>query len=361
MPFRPKNSRFWHYDFQIRGCRFHGSCGTEDFETAKAIEAQARVSAKAAQTAAPAPGVFTLSEALGTYCADVAEHQPSARTTRAQAKAMLAILPPATRLPDLTMAMVQGYVSRRRATCANGTVNRELQLMGRALRHMARIHRAQLPADLHLKSLEVAEAEERIRELSAEEQARLFDHLRPDLHPLVTLALATGLRVSELCGLQWQAVDLGTGRIRFTQKGGRTRHFPINAELRAILSSLPRADTLPHAKHVLTYINHKAKGHPRHRLTQGGGLMEKFREAVDTAQIPDFRFHDLRHTFATRLLRQTGNLKLVSRLLGHTQIETTMRYAHVLDDDLRQALDGYTVKPLLHHKEQLDENACKSL
>lgn len=343
MPFRPKNSRFWHYDFQIRGCRFHGSTATEDFQTAKAIEAQARVTAKASLTATPA-GVFTLSEAVGTYIADVADHQPSARTTRTQAKALLALIDPKTRLPDLTMAMVQGYVTRRRATCANGTVNRELQMMGRALRHMARIHRATLP-DLDLRSVQVPEAEERIRELSTDEQARLFAHLRPDLHPMVTLALMTGLRLAELCSLQWQAVDLATGRFRVIQKGARTRHFPINAELRAFLSAMPRATSLPHASFVLTYINHKAKGQPRHRLTQGGGLMEKFREAVVAAQIPDFRFHDLRHTFATRLLRQTGNLKLVSRLLGHTQIETTMRYAHVLDDDLRQAMDGYTVKP----------------
>ena len=76
MPFRPKNSRYWHYDFQIRGCRFHGSCDTEDFEQAKAVEAQARVNAK---TLAKAPaGIFTLSEAIGTYFNDVCQYQPSA-------------------------------------------------------------------------------------------------------------------------------------------------------------------------------------------------------------------------------------------------------------------------------------------
>lgn len=351
MPFRPKNSRFWHYDFQIRGCRFHGSCGTEDFETAKAVEAEARVAAKTSLTSTPA-GIFILSEALGTYHADVAEHQPSARTTLTQIKALLSILDAKTRLPDLTPAMIQGYITRRRATCANATVNRELQLLGRALRHIARIHNATLPDGLDLRSMQVAEAEERIRELSIDEQDRLFKHLRPDLHPLVTFALMTGLRLSELCGLQWQAVDLAAGRIRFTQKGARTRYFPINAEMRAALSSMPRATTLPHARYVLTYVNHKAKGKSRHKITQGGGLAEKFREALDAAEIPDFRFHDLRHTFASRMLRQTGNLKLVSRLLGHSQIETTMRYAHVLDDDLRDALDGYTVtQPIIRSKQ----------
>lgn len=344
MPFRPRASRFWHYDFQIRGCRFHGSCGTEDFEEAKAVEARARVAARDSLGRAEAEaGVFTLSEALGTYYADIADGQPSARTTRSQTKAILSILPPKTRIDALTMADVQRYVTTRRATCANSTVNRELQLLGRALAHMARVHRARLPADLDLRAAQTPEAEERVRELTRDEQARLFQALRPDLHPLVTMALATGLRLSELCAMQWTAVDLDTGRIRIRQKGGRTRHFPINGELRALLTSLPRATTLPHARHVLTYVNHKAKGQPRWRISPGGGIMEVFRAACVEAGIEDFRFHDLRHTFATRLLRQTSNLKLVSKLLGHTQIETTMRYAHVLDDDMREALDGYTV------------------
>jgi site-specific recombinase XerD len=55
------------------------------------------------------------------------------------------------------------------------------------------------------------------------------------------------------------------------------------------------------------------------------------------------RFHDLRHTFATRMLRKTQNISLVSKLLGHTNIETTSRYAHVLTSDLRDALDGFSV------------------
>jgi len=67
---------------------------------------------------------------------------------------------------------------------------------------------------------------------------------------------------------------------------------------------------------------------------------------VIEAEIEDFRFHDLRHTFATRMLRQTKNLKLVSKLLGHTSVETTTRYAHVMDGDLAEAMDSYFVVKL---------------
>jgi integrase len=343
MPFRPKNSRFWHYDFQIRGRRFHGSCGTEDFETAKAVEAQARVDAKQAATA-PA-NVFTLSEAIGTYYADVCQYQPSARTANSHGKNLLALLDPRIRLPDLTMAMLQAYVSKRRATVANGTVNRDLQFLGRAIRHMVKVHRADM-ADLDMTKLQTKEAEERVRELTPTEQTALLECLRPDLHPLVLFALMTGGRLSELCALQWPAVDLDAGVIRFRQKGGTTRRFPINNELRAFLSSLPRADSLPDSRYVLTYLSHKDQTKdvkPRRKITPSGGIMATIKAAMTDAGIEDFRFHDLRHTFATRLLRLTGNLKLVSRLLGHTQIETTMRYAHVLDDDMREGLDRYAV------------------
>jgi integrase len=343
MPFRPKNSRYWHYDFQIRGCRFHGSCETEDYEQAKSVEAQARVNAKE-KANAPA-GVFTLSEAIGTYFNDICQHQPSARTAISHGKNLVALIDPKTKLPEMTMAMVQKFVSQRRAKVANGTVNRDLQFLGRAIKHMVKVHRAIAP-DLDLSSLETKEAEERVRELTPTEQAALFENLRSDLQPLVLFALMTGGRLSELCALQWPAVDLDAGVIRFRQKGGTTRRFPINSELRAFLSSLPRANSLPHSRYVLTYLNHKDQAKavkPRHKITPSGGIMATIKSAMTDAGIEDFRFHDLRHTFATRLLRHTGNLKLVSRLLGHTQIETTMRYAHVLDGDMRDGLDGYAV------------------
>lgn len=78
MPFKPANTRFWHYDFQIGGRRFHGSTGTENHEEAKAIEAQARVEAKAAPDLR---GIFTLAEAIGTYWADISQHQTCSGVT----------------------------------------------------------------------------------------------------------------------------------------------------------------------------------------------------------------------------------------------------------------------------------------
>lgn len=69
------------------------------------------------------------------------------------------------------------------------------------------------------------------------------------------------------------------------------------------------------------------------------GLKTAWRRSRSKSDVKDFRFHDMRHTAATRLLRATGNLRLAQRLLGHSDIQTTTKYAHVTNDDLRDGLD----------------------
>lgn len=340
MPFRPKNSRFWHYDFQIRGRRFHGSCGTEDFEQAKAIEAEARVKAK---TGRAERTTFTLSEALGTYWSDISQHQSSSRTTLGMAKTLISEMPPGVYLDELTNANILTFTARRRATVSNATVNRQLELLGRAMRHMAKFYNAEI-ADLDLRSASLKESPERVRELTADEQARLFEHLRPDLHPMVKFALMTGARKASITGLKWSAIDLDTGRIRFALKGGREMFFPINNEMRAFLTSLPRANTPLARAYVFTFVD-KLTAERKPLARNGGSIDKDWRDSLAAAEIDNFRFHDCRHTFATRLLRQTGNLKLVSRLLGHTNVQTTTRYAHVMDGDLRDALADFSISP----------------
>ncbi len=337
MPFRTAKSKVWQYDIQIKGDRFRGSCETTDYEEAKEVEAQIRLQAKNQTAAKPE---FTLSEALGTYFLERCDGQPSAATSKSQARAILKALPGATKLSDLSDATLMNMVTKMRATSANATVNRRLQFLGRALRHMARIHKANI-AELHIKSLEVAEPKERIRELTLAEQRDLFDHLPADLHEPVTFCLLTGCRISTMTRLKW--TDVGDTELRFWLKGGDFMTFPISQELRALLTRLPRAnsDDLTTRRYVFTRVDKHTMKRTR-IVAQGGVFNAQFRKAVDDAGIEDFRFHDLRHTFATRMLRQTNNLKLVSRLLGHKDLISTMKYAHVQVDDMRAALEQYS-------------------
>lgn len=335
MPFKPKNSRFYHYDFQIRGCRFHGSCQTEDFQEAKAIEAEARVAAKSEKRQSAS---FTLSEAFGTYLATRAD-KSSHSVMQSHAKALLAHIRPKTYLEDITNSQVALAVSKMRATRANSTVNRRLETMSRAVNYMVKVHGATDP-EIDWKLHKTTENNDRVRELSIAEQSALFETLRPDLVPLVKFALMTGKRKSEICNLKWSDINHETQRIHFRVKFGKVHRFPMSAEIRALLSSQPKSNVMRERMFVFTYLG--VDGERYSINPTGGHIWKLWREALAGAEIYDFRFHDLRHTFATRMLRQTGNLKLVSRLLGHSDVQTTARYAHVLDDDMSEAMEAFS-------------------
>jgi len=80
----------------------------------------------------------------------------------------------------------------------------------------------------------------------------------------------------------------------------------------------------------------------RYPLTEAG-LRSASRRAVPRSGVKDFRFHDIRHTTATRVLRKS-NQRVVQRLLGHSDVKTTTQYAHTLDDDVLSALEASEYK-----------------
>lgn len=333
MPFRKKGTKNWHYDFQFRGRRFYGSCGTEDFQEAKAVEAAARVQAKQDKTVLHE---FTISQAFGTYYTDICEPQPSAKTSFSQSKMLLEHFDGQKQISTLTNKDLLNYVRISRAKESNGYVNRKLEFMSRALKHMGDFYDAKLPK-LDFSKVKTKEKEEFIRELSAVEEHRLFQHLRQDLHPMVWFALNTGARQQAMFRLKWS--DIGDTHITFSgQSDAKPPYrFRISRPLRAFLSTLHRPPTIPaYSAHVLTWIDRNGEQRP---FNQNNHWM--WDRAFAAAEIENFRFHDFRHTFATRMLRHSGNLKLVSRLLGHQKIETTARYAHVLDDDMVSALESF--------------------
>lgn len=144
------------------------------------------------------------------------------------------------------------------------------------------------------------------------------DHMKP----LVLLALNTGMRRGELFNLAWKDVDLA-GRLVTVEgggsKSGRTRHIPLNDEAHTTLTTwreqaptdLPLVFPSPVTGGRLDNIN------------------SAWREILKKAKIQDFRFHDLRHTFASWLVMRGVDLTTVRELLGHADLETTLRYAHL--------------------------------
>jgi len=137
------------------------------------------------------------------------------------------------------------------------------------------------------------------------------------------LALNTGMRRGELLSLEWQQVDLIHGRIRIlnAKTNSSERSIPLNAISRSTLLELARDK-----KSNLVFPSNRKVGKRILDLKKG------FRKAVQSAGIASLRFHDLRHTFATRLVQAGVDIITVQHLLGHAKISMTVRYAHSPDE-----------------------------
>ena len=162
----------------------------------------------------------------------------------------------------------------------------------------------------------------RLRFLSEQEVCRLLSCCHPRIYPTVACALLTGMRKGEILALRWEHVDIANGIIYVLQsKSGKPREIPIATKLKIILSSLDTAsDGLVFDLPEMT-------------------LRRAFALALRLAKISDFRFHDLRHTFASHFIMQTGDLPSLQRLLGHQSPMMTQRYAHLAENHLRSGIE----------------------
>ena len=170
----------------------------------------------------------------------------------------------------------------------------------------------------------------RTRYLEKEEIPRLLRacERQPGLRDLIEFALNTGMRKGEIFGLKWNDIDINQGWVHLLRtKNNEKREVPINSTTRDILYRLKKHPESP-------YVFHRDDGRPYVYV------VKSFRRALRTAGITDFRFHDLRHTFASQLVMSGIELYTVKELLGHKTIEMTMRYSHLSCDHKKRAVQA---------------------
>jgi integrase len=173
------------------------------------------------------------------------------------------------------------------------------------------------------------ESPPRTRFLSREEYRRLIAAAEPHLKPIVEMAVETGLRQNELLGLRWEQVDLERREIRLVvTKSKQPRVVPLSDRAVAIFVATAPIGPSP-------YVFTNPRTGQRYR-----NLRQSFQKACSRAGISDFRWHDLRHTFASWHIQSGTDLYRVSRILGHSTLQMTTRYAHLATKDLHEAVRG---------------------
>ncbi len=172
----------------------------------------------------------------------------------------------------------------------------------------------------------------RTRFLAEDELVRLRGVMQQGDWELVAFAIETGLRRGEQFGLRWDQVDLENGVLTLPlPKGGKTRHVPLSEEAKAILRSfgsfLRSAWVFPGLKDVTQPMDSRAF------------LRRSFEPGLRKAGIVGVCWHSLRHTAASRRVMAGVDLVSVKEILGHRDIQTTLRYAHLAPGHLRDAVN----------------------
>ncbi len=235
------------------------------------------------------------------------------------------------RISEITNWDAEKLKANLSSALAPATVNR---LLGNA-RHMFSMAMKweELPKNpfAGVKLLDVPDVKDRI--LSPDEESKLLKACHevraPHVRSLIVLAVNTGMRRGEILGLTWSQIDLEqrTIHVQNSKTKSSNRVIPMNETVFNVLTALEKDH-----KCALVFPSHRKNGHPFRDPKVAFG------RAIRISGIPHIRFHDLRHTFATRLVRLGVDLVTIKELLGHSEVTMTARYAHSLADDKMAAV-----------------------
>lgn len=362
--YKQDDSVIWHYDFMVGGERFRGTTGTAVEREAKRLvrdmkEAERvrfRTAAIARKASAPRAGSMTLAQAMERLMQDKPLNGASRDHRDHKADVLLRLIgadTPVSRIDDNVASAVftalrnthrKGNVAS--ALLSNSYINDHMLVLELALRAAKRA-KIKLP-DLPEWSLYKLKEKYRVRELTAEEQLLIEEHIREDLRAPLRFLTETALRRTNGVELTWSQVDFIDGIIRFDVKGNKTAEVPITEEIAAILHEQLNERQESSGDAVFTFVNARPD-----YMAKNGRFYEKgkryplksslfyryFTAACRSAGIVDARPHDLRKTTGSQTLRATGNIVAVQKRLHHAKVTTTEEaYSHVTTEDTAKAM-----------------------
>jgi integrase len=372
---RREGSQDWHFDITIRGRRLRRSCRTAEKDKAAAVAQQAYDELWAVVVEGKRQVErLTLPQAFARYYDEVARGTAyGEQAQKHQMATIIEILGPHVTLDQLDDAMVNGLVQalRRRHVIphnapegstaerrrfSGATINRyitTLSAMCTRARKVWKLDVGEWDRSLHMQE----ESQGREVFLEVDQARALVDAVIPHARPILILALATGLRKANVHGLAWENVSLDMGRIVMMTKRDKPHAVPLPEPLVDMLAQIepdPAARRGPVFRfgnpnvpcNCSACLSPAKRGHP---ITSTRRAFETAARACGLADMPNgrLRFHDLRHTVASWALASGGDLRVVQEQLGHQNIQTTARYAHLVAGR-REAVIGAATAGLLN-------------
>ena len=235
------------------------------------------------------------------------------------------------KLSQITVKDIDDFKLIRLRDVKPSSLNRELATLSHLFNYAKRQKRYFGENPVSISKL-LPEHNQVERTLTLEEEERLLNNCPNYLRVIVVCALNTGMRIGEIISLKWNNVDLDNNVITLEHtntKNKKSRRIPTNSYLRNLL--IEQKLKVGNADHV--FLN--SKGVPYKRYDS---LNQAFRRAKKMAGIENLRFHDLRHSAATRMAESGVSIIAINKILGHADLKTTMRYAHP-DDSLKDAVE----------------------
>lgn len=328
----------YSYDFWHRGTRFSGSTECASKREAEKYEDAIRKEVKAQIVDRSKPMTFAAASSL--YWDEKGQFLANSNDLERDLAWLQTKIGKGTLISGIGDSDISAAIAKRRGDgVSNTTVNRGVTQPMRAIMRRAQKTWKQSVQDIDWKDHFLPEPQERVREASVDEETAFMASIRGDYGPALRFAILSGCRRAEIVGMEWQHVDFFNREFTITGKGNRSRTIPMTKAIYKLLWSLKDN----HKTAVFTYIARR----PREGCVKGErypismeGFKTEWRRTKGRAGVKNYRFHDNRHTAATRLVRATGNLKLAQKLLGHTELATTSRYSHVTNDDLRAGMEA---------------------
>jgi integrase len=326
-----KRGNIYHYEFQFENQTYRGTTKCTDQRKAEAHERAVRAEVEAGERRNVAG--HSVKDIFAAYWLAHGKKLKWGPTLSAHMDGLERFFGPTTRFADITTKVVSDALDAYAATTerknragtirpgspSDSTVNRRLAAFRQIYLWVRDVK--ELPVGhVNFTKLTRKEPGERVRHITAEQARDLLKRLEehPHIWLMAAFSLATGCRLDETETLRWDRVNYETKQAEAKTKGGGTRFVNLSAEAIAILALCDRNRVL-----VFDSTN-------RRKIWEA---------ALAGAGIDDFRWHDQRHTFATWLGNRVGDIAVVMKALGHSQIQTTMRYRHVIRADVQAGVE----------------------